>query len=320
MTDHSDHFVTRLGARGSLLSRMQSQWVADQLEKLRPGIKVELQIIRTSGDRMRSQPLRDIGGKGLFTRELEEALLAGQIDMAVHSYKDVPVSMSPKAQQGLVVAAVPPREDVRDALIWRENGTLEQLPAGCRIGTSSLRRQAQILALRPDVQVCSIRGNIDSRIRKFRDGNYDAIILAMAGLRRSGLFDSREMVPIDMKEVLPAAGQGALMVQCRRDDQRMRDLLAVLDDPDVRFCVELERAIVARLGGDCHSPIAALARIEGGMVSLEAAVGRRNGRPPVLRASAQEPPAQALAAVEAVMRSLEDQGARQMLSEDQDDG
>ena len=240
--------TVRLGARGSMLSRMQSGLVAAELEKLHPGLTVELVIVKTSGDTIQDRPLHEFGGKGLFTKELELALLSGDVDFAVHSFKDVPVTMPLVQQQDLVIAAVPTREDGRDVLACRAGMPggmgLRQLPAGARVGTGSLRRAAQVLALRPDVTVLPIRGNVDTRLRKLHDGEYDAVVLAMAGLKRSELFDATMMTAIEPMEMLGSAGQGALALQCRKADGRMRGLLAVMNDAVTALCVGLEREIV----------------------------------------------------------------------------
>jgi hydroxymethylbilane synthase len=290
----------RLGARGSLLSRMQSQLTADALEKRHPGLKVELCIYKTTGDVIADRPLHDAGGKGLFTKELELALLNNEIDFAVHSFKDVPVTMPLVDQADLVIAAVPAREDPRDVLISAKAHAIADLPQGARVGTGSLRRRCQLLAARPDLRVELIRGNVDTRLRKCRDGEYDAVILALAGLRRAALYDDADMTPIETAVMLPAAAQGALAIQCRRDDASTRQLLSVLSDPTTFTCVALERELVQKLSGDCHSPIAALAQTQGDTLLFRATVGARDGNPPVIHAEASAPlahPDQALAAV-----------------------
>jgi hydroxymethylbilane synthase len=300
MTQSTTSTTLRLGARGSLLSRMQSQLVADALERRHPGLHVELCIYKTTGDVMADRPLHEAGGKGLFTKELELALLNDEVDFAVHSFKDVPVTMPLVKPADLVIAAVPPREDWRDVLVCARWRTIADLPQHARVGTGSLRRRCQVLAARPDLQVESIRGNVDTRLRKCREGEFDAVILAMAGLRRAALFDDADMTPIDTSVLLPAAAQGALAIQCRRDDSRTRPLLAVLNDPTTFACVALERKLVMKLVGDCHSPIAALAQIQGDTIEFRAVVGARDGNPPVVHAEASAPlahPDQALAAV-----------------------
>lgn len=180
------------------------------------GLRVEMVMVATSGDRIADRPLHEFGGKGLFTKELEQALLRGEVDMAVHSFKDVPVTMPLVDVSELVIAAVPAREDVRDVLVSEKVRRLEDLPAGARVGTGSLRRQAQVLALRPDVEVVGIRGNVDTRIRRLKGGEYEAVILAYAGVKRAGLFEAGLMTPMAVEAMVPAAGQGALALQCRR--------------------------------------------------------------------------------------------------------
>ncbi len=306
----------RLGTRGSLLARTQSQLIAGELEKRHPGLEVELIIVKTSGDTIQDRPLHEEGGKGLFVKELELALLAGEVDFAVHSYKDVPVTMPLVEQSGLVIAATPKREDARDVLATREGEAprgLMELAAGTVVGTGSLRRQCQILQKRADLKVQAIRGNIDTRLRRLDEGKYGAIVLAMAGLRRTGLFDATRMHVLDQQEMLPAPGQGALALQCRLENERTRSLLSVLHDPEAETCVGAERALVMKLGGDCHSPIAALAVLEGDAMSLRGAVGARDGGTPVVYAEAEGRPDQISAMVDACYRALYDQGAEGLL-------
>ena len=301
--------LLRLGTRGSLLARTQSRIVADALEKAHPGLHVDLVMMRTSGDRITDRPLHEFGGKGLFTKELEQALLGGEVDFAVHSFKDVPVTMPLVDPDHLVIAAVPPREDARDVLAATAAVTVEQLPPGARVGTGSLRRRCQLLAVRPDLAVELVRGNIDTRLRRLGEGQFDAIVLAAAGLVRAGLFDRASMSMMDPDVMLPAPGQGALALQCRKDDARTRELLAVLNDPGAAACVAAERALVAALEGDCHSPIAARAALSEGRLRLHAAVGARGGEPPVARASAEGDAGAPEAVVAEVMASLVSQGA-----------
>ncbi|HEY2584305.1 MAG TPA: hydroxymethylbilane synthase [Tepidisphaeraceae bacterium] len=307
--------VLRLGTRGSLLARAQSGLVAQSLERLHPGLKVELVLFRTSGDQIAERPLHEFGGKGLFTKELEQALLDGAIDFAVHSFKDVPVTIPLVDQADLITAAVPAREDPRDMLVTADGRALRDLPQGARVGTGSLRRRSQLLALRPDLRVELIRGNIDTRLRKCRSGEYGAVILALAGLRRAGLLDSATMSVIDPGQMLPAPGQGALSLQCRREDQRTRDYLAALNDPVSASCVSAERELVRLLAGDCHSPIAALAEPDGAEgVRFNAAVGAREGNPPVLRAGRSVKLAQLPAAAGELFSELAALGAPQLLA------
>jgi hydroxymethylbilane synthase len=310
----STETTLRLGTRGSMLARMQSQMMADALEKRHKGLKVELIICKTTGDKIQDRPLHEAGGKGLFTKELEEALLANSVDFAVHSFKDVPVTMPLVSQDNLVIAAVPQREDPRDVLASSKAKTIAELPQGAKVGTGSLRRKCQLLALRPDLKVELIRGNIDTRVRKLREGQYDAVILAFAGLKRSGLFVDTDMNPVPTEEMIPAAAQGALAIQCRRSDEQTRKLLGVLNDPVTHQCVDLERDLVLALNGDCHSPIAALATISGKMIDLRVAVGARDGGLPVIRAQAQSEFSEPKKALDEVMKSLKAQHVHDLLA------
>jgi hydroxymethylbilane synthase len=304
----------KLGTRGSLLAKTQSQLIASELEKRRKGLAVELVIVKTTADGILDKPLHEFGGKGLFTKELEQSLLGGEVDVAVHSFKDVPVTQPLVNQDELIVAAVPEREDPRDVFCCLSAKKIADLPQGAKVGTSSLRRRCQVLAQRADLKIQLLRGNIDSRLRKLRDGEFDAIILAAAGLRRTGLFNEAEMIMLDPDEMVSAAGQGALAVQCRRDDKRTRDLLALIDDPFSERCVSAERVVVAALQGDCHSPIGVLAQIEGDQMIVRAAVGSRGGQPPVIRAQAMGPMDQPDSAVGAVLKSLSEQDVQAMLA------
>ena len=281
--------VIRLGTRGSLLARSQSGLIAAALEKHHPGLSVRLIILKTTGDVITEKPLHEFGGKGLFTKELEQALLAGEIDVAVHSFKDVPVTMPLVEQSDLLIAAVPARQDPRDALVSQNVSSLTELATGATVATGSLRRRCQLLSLRPDVRIEPVRGNIDTRLRRLGAGEFDALILAAAGLHRAGLFDPASMHPIDPTDLLPAAGQGALAIQCRRADDRTRHLVSMHTDPITTACVTAERELVRLLEGDCQSPIAAFAQARGDQLLLQAAVGGRGGVPPVVRAEASAP-------------------------------
>ena len=304
----------RLGTRGSLLAKTQSQLVASELEKRHKGLAVELVIVKTTADGIQDKPLHEIGGKGLFTKELEQALLAGEVDLAVHSFKDVPVTQPLVDQADLVIAAVPEREDPRDVFCSLSVKKIEDLPQGAKVGTGSMRRRCQLLELRPDLKVELLRGNIDTRLRKLREGDYEAIVLAAAGLRRTGLFNEAEMTMLEPDQLVPAPGQGALALQCRRNDEKTRDLLAALDDADSERCVTAERVIVQALGGDCHSPIGALAQIDGDQMTLRAAVGARGGELPVVRATALGDASHSDGAVGAVLKSLSEQNVQALLS------
>lgn len=306
----------RLGTRGSLLARTQSMLVAHLLERTHPGLRIEIQIIKTSGDKISDRPLHELGGKGLFTKELELALLAGEIDFAVHSFKDVPVTMPLVDQSDLLIAAVPAREDPRDVLISRKAKRIADLPAGARLGTGSLRRSCQLLQLRSDLKVEPIRGNIDTRLRKLHEGQFDGIVLAVAGLKRTELFDASFMQPIDFEQLIPAAGQGALALQCRRDDAQTIKLLSAINDEPAAACVAAERRLVQALEGDCYSPIAVLANIHAGEMIIQAAVGARGGKPPVLRADGRSDKNDSESAVAEAFQQLVKQGASALLAGD----
>lgn len=249
--------------RPSALARWQTQWVINALQKNHPDLHCEEKVITTQGDKILDKPLPEIGGKGLFTQELESELLAGAVHCAVHSLKDLPV----ENPAGLTVGCIPARAEVRDALISRDGYTLATLPNGASVGTSSLRRAAQILSLRPDIHTVSLRGNVDTRLRKALDGQYDAIILAGAGLTRLGL-DHHVTEWLSLDVMLPAPGQGALAVQCRADDTNTLELLSVLEDVTTRKAVSAERAFLQGLGGGCAVPVAAFAQVEGQMSKI----------------------------------------------------
>lgn len=242
----------RAGTRGSALARWQTSRVSDALERL-TGIPSRPIVIQTTGDRELDIPLPALGGKGAFTEELEAALRDGRIDFAVHSLKDLPVDDVP----GIMVAAILSRDDARDVVITRSATPLAGLPAGAVVGTSSNRRMAQIAAARPDVVIRPLRGNVDTRVKKALDGEYDAIVIAAAGVARLGLSEHITEY-LSFEQMLPAPGQGALAVQCRADDDQVRTLLMVLDDPAARVPTTAERAFLAALGGGCAAPIAAL--------------------------------------------------------------
>lgn len=238
--------------RPSALARWQTQWVMDALQKVHPGLLCEEKVITTQGDKILDKPLPEIGGKGLFTQELENELLSGAVHCAVHSLKDLPIEDS----DGLTIGCTPSRAEARDALISAKGYTTGTLPEGAKVGTSSLRRAAQFLAMRPDVQIESLRGNVDTRVRKALEGQYDAIVLAGAGLTRLGL-EKHVTEWLQLEVMLPAPGQGALAVQCRSDDQNTLDLLEALEDEATRRAVTAERAFLEGLGGGCSVPVAA---------------------------------------------------------------
>ena len=244
--------------RPSALARWQTQWVINALQSAHPGLICEEKVITTQGDKILDKPLPEIGGKGLFTQELESELLSGAVHCAVHSLKDLPV----ENPEGLTVGCIPARAEVRDALISKNGYTLESLPNGSVVGTSSLRRAAQLLSARPDVTIASLRGNVDTRLRKALVGQYDAIVLAGAGLIRLSL-ESRvtQWLPLDV--MLPAPGQGALAVQCRVEDEVTLSLLSALEDALTRASVSAERQFLLGLGGGCAVPVAAYAALGG---------------------------------------------------------
>jgi hydroxymethylbilane synthase len=249
--------------RPSKLARWQTQWVIHVLKEIQPGLECEEKVISTQGDKILDKPLPEIGGKGFFTQELESELLNGSVHCAVHSLKDLPV----ENPHGLTVGCIPNRAEVRDALISAGGYSLATLPENASVGTSSLRRAAQILSLRPDVKIQSLRGNVDTRLRKALDGQYDAIILAGAGLTRLEL-DSHVTEWLSLDVMLPAPGQGALAVQCRVEDDTTLNLLAALEDRSTRQAVTAERAFLKGLGGGCAVPVAASAQ-EAGDQELE---------------------------------------------------
>ena len=257
----------RIGTRGSKLALAQAEETKRRLLAAHglPEEAVELVVIRTTGDAVRDRPLADIGGKGLFTKEIEEALLEGRIDLAVHSMKDVPAELP----AGLAIVCHLPREDARDAFISLKHASIDDLPAGATVGTSSVRRAAQLLRLRPDVEIVPFRGNVDTRLKKLADGVAEATFLACAGLRRLGLADKiTQAVPEDV--MLPAVAQGAIGIEVREDDARIRDLLAPLNDADTAVRVAAERGFLERLEGSCRTPLAAHAVIEHDRVHLVA--------------------------------------------------
>ncbi len=247
-------------SRPSKLARTQTQWVMRELQRLHPGLTREEKIITTQGDKILDKPLPEIGGKGLFTEELESELLSGTVHCAVHSLKDLPI----ESPAGLLIGCIPERVDARDVLVTAlRYSSLESLPLGAQVGTSSLRRAAQLLALRPDLQLCSLRGNVDTRLRKAKDGQYDAIVLAGAGITRLGLAEHiSQWLPLET--LLPAPGQGALAVQCRADDTETIQLLSALDDLKARQAVTAERQFLLGLGGGCSAPVAAYAMVSDG--------------------------------------------------------
>lgn len=263
--------VLRLGTRGSKLATTQSGMVRDRL--MAAGQPCELVIVKTSGDRIQDRSLADAGGKGLFTKELEEALLDGRIDLAVHSMKDVPVEMPP----GLMLAVILPREDPRDAFLSHKAASLADLPRGARMGTSSVRRQAQLLRARPDLEIGLLRGNVDTRLGKLDGGELDAILLAYAGLKRLSL-GNRPTALLDPVAWLPALAQGAIGIEIRDNDARTRAAIAPLNDEATALALSCERGFQAALDGSCRTPIAGLAAYEEGTLRFRGEVIAPDGR------------------------------------------
>lgn len=260
----------RIGTRGSALALAQSGLVRDAIAA-RCGLAAQLVPIRTSGDRIRDRPLADVGGKGLFVKEIEEALLAARIDCAVHSMKDMPASLPP----GLEIGVIPPREDPRDVSVTRDGRALEDLPTGARVGTSSLRRAALVRALRPDLEVVPLRGNVDTRLRRLEEGLVDCVLLAAAGLNRLGLAPSGLRF-CDPEVMVPAVGQGALAVETRASDT-LTSKLKVLDHAETRAAVTAERAFLQRVGGSCFTPLGAHATVCGDSLRLLAFIASPDG-------------------------------------------
>ena len=262
-----------LGTRGSKLALRQSEWFQSRIHDVAPEVGVDLRRIQTSGDKIVDVPLAKIGGKGLFVKEIEEALLAGEIDLAVHSMKDVPAQLP----DGLEILCVPPREDARDALISRAGRSFKDLPQGARVGTASLRRQAQLLNARPDLLIEMLRGNLDTRLRKLKEGRFDAIVLAAAGLRR--LAWAQEITEyLDPVVSLPAIGQGALGVEGRSNDHFVRSIMDRLNDQATQTTVMAERAFLQRLEGGCQVPIAAHATLSGEELLLDGLLASVDGK------------------------------------------
>jgi len=299
----------RIGTRGSALALVQANWVKARLEERHPGLVVELVIIKTSGDRLKDVPLAQVGGKGLFIKEIEEALFSGQVDLAVHSLKDMPALVP----EGLVIAAVPPREDWRDAFISHSYAALQDIPPGGRVGTGSLRRRVQLLNLRPDLEIVPIRGNVDTRLRKMAEQGLDALVLAAAGLNRLGLSHLSQGF-LSLQEMLPAVSQGALGLEARAGDARVRELIAFLDDPVTHAAVNAERGFLARLEGGCVVPVAGLAQVQDNSLTFEALIGDLEGRL-LIRGEIAGPTAAADSLGRSLAERLLDQGGREILTQ-----
>ncbi len=297
----------KIGTRGSRLALTQANWVADWLKKKHPRMAVEIVPIRTTGDRMQSVSLSAIGGKGVFVKEIEEALLRGEVDIAVHSMKDMPSEIP----EDLVIGAVPEREDPRDVFISGDGRKLDEMRPGARIGTGSLRRGLQIRGLVPSVEVVPIRGNLDTRIRKIEREKLDGIVVAAAGLRRMG-WESRATQFISVTQMIPAVGQGALAVEVRRADDATGEIISFMNDPATSLAVTAERAFLAMLGGGCQVPVAGHATITGGVLHMDALVGSIDGAL-VLRDEVEGPVGENIELGKSLGRRILSRGGREIL-------
>ncbi|KAF0283926.1 hydroxymethylbilane synthase [Spiribacter roseus] len=299
----------RIATRRSPLAIWQAEHVAERLRARHPGLEVELVRLSTRGDEITDRPLMAVGGKALFVKALEEGMLAGKADIAVHSMKDIPAEVPDEFRVPVILA----RDDPFDAFVSRHHGALDELPTGGCVGTASLRRECQIRARRPDLTVTSLRGNVQTRLGKLDAGEFDAIVLAASGLRRLGMADQITRA-MPAEESLPAVGQGALAIECRADDPEVEALIRDLDDPDSHDRVAAERAVNARLEGSCHVPLAAYAVLEGDDLWLRALVASRDGRQ-VLRAEGRAPRHGAEALGNTVAGDLLAQGAGEILAD-----
>jgi hydroxymethylbilane synthase len=299
----------RIATRKSALALWQANFVKGELERAHPGLVVELVPLMTTGDRILDVPLAKVGGKGLFTKEIEQALIDGRADLAVHSMKDVPTQRAP----GLMLAGTGVREDVRDALVSRRVKSVDELPVGARVGTSSLRRQAQLLHRRPDLQIVSIRGNVETRMRKIQELDLEAVVLAAAGLRRLGFADRiTQYIPASVS--LPAIAQGSLALEVRADDALTRERVAIFLHEPTQVAVTAERAFLARLEGGCQVPIAGLAQLEGDRVVMEGLVGSVDGKV-LIRDRGEGPAAEAERVGRELAERILDAGGRAILAE-----
>jgi hydroxymethylbilane synthase len=299
----------RIGTRGSQLALYQANWVKERVMEVHPNLKVTLIKIKTTGDKIQDAPLAKIGGKGLFVKEIEEALIQKRIDLAVHSIKDVPIEF-PK---GLHLSVITKREDPRDVFISKDGRTLKELPQGAKIGTSSLRRQAQLLHFRNDFELIPLRGNLDTRLKKIKTMNLDGIVLALAGIKRLGLEEKiTETIPTEIS--LPAIGQGALGIETRMDDKEVEDLIRFLNDQDSSIAVSAERAFLKKLEGGCQVPIAAYASIVGSILRIDGLVGTIDGKRLVTH-HIEGPTEEAEALGTKLAEVLLNKGAREVLNE-----
>jgi len=301
--------LLRIGTRASRLARWQAEWIRNRLSRRYPALRTELVAIKTRGDKILDVPLAQVGGKGLFVKEIEEALLDGRVDVAVHSMKDVPSVLPP----GLLLPCVPARADARDGLITLRGVCFADLPRGARIGTSALRRQAQLRHRRPDLVMVPLRGNVETRLRKMAEQRLDGIVLAAAGLNRLGMADRiTELLPPHI--CLPAIGQGALGLECRATDRRVRELIAPLHDPTTAWAVTAERAFLRHLDGGCQVPLAAHGIVAGSKLSLNGLVASSDGRR-LLRETLEAPVSEAEATGHQLAERLLERGADRILAE-----
>lgn len=298
-----------IATRGSKLALWQAQWVKGELEKANPDVECSLSIIKTKGDKILDVPLAKVGGKGLFVKEIEEALLRGEADCAVHSMKDVPMELP----SDLHLSAICEREDPHDAFVSLKYPSLKSLPSGAKIGTSSLRRSCQLQHARSDLSILTLRGNLDTRLRKLDEGQYDAIILAAAGMQRMKLSERiAEILSLDI--CLPAVGQGALGIECRKDDSFINSITSPLNHVNTSLCVRAERAFLRKLEGSCQVPIAAYAVIEEGLMRLHGLVGAVDGKT-IMRDSIQVEPQYPEKIGLSLAENLINQGARDILDQ-----
>ncbi|MDJ0806243.1 MAG: hydroxymethylbilane synthase [Gammaproteobacteria bacterium] len=298
----------RIATRKSPLAMWQAEYVAAALKQAHPDVAVELLGMSTKGDKILDTPLAKIGGKGLFVKELEQGMLDGRADIAVHSMKDVPVELP----EGLHLPVIMQREDPRDAFVSNEFANFNELPEGARVGTSSLRRQCQLAEARPDLEILPLRGNVNTRLRKLDAGDYDAIILASAGLIRLG-FDTRIAAKIGPEQSLPAIGQGAVGIECREDDEQTNRLIAALHHAETAHCVTAERAMNQRLNGGCQVPIAGYAMLESGQLWLRGLVGEADGSR-IIRGEVEGTPDEAQAMGTGLAERLLEWGADEILA------
>lgn len=299
----------RIATRGSKLALWQAHHISDLLRAQYPGLAIELKVIKTQGDKILDVPLAKIGGKGLFVKEIEEALLTNEADIAVHSMKDVPAELP----EGLKVGIIPEREVPTDCFLSVAYENVASLPAGAKVGTSSLRRQTQLVRMRPDVEIISLRGNLDTRVGKLLHGEFDAIIVALAGMRRLGL-SAPKMAELAPPDFYPAVAQGALGIEYREDRPDLDEMLAFLDHAPTRVCVEAERSFLFGLDGGCQVPIAGFATVADDMITMTGLVADLTGRR-FVRKAAQAPLAEAKSLGAAVARDVLGAGGREILAE-----